>query len=64
MAVLREQDVADRLDVSVQTVRLWRVNGKGPAYHKVSRNAVRYESADVEKFWNDCKVERGEPANQ
>lgn len=48
-AHLNEQELAERLNVSVRTVRKWRLNGSGVRYRKFG-SAVRYAIADVEAF--------------
>jgi hypothetical protein len=34
--VITEKDVADRWQVSLQTLRRWRLDGEGPVWHKLS----------------------------
>jgi Helix-turn-helix domain len=41
-----EYEAADILRVAPQTMRNWRVTGRGPAYHKFE-SAVRYEMGDL-----------------
>ena len=50
--VLSEVQVAERLGVSLFTVRAWRHRGMGPRFMKMGR-AVRYRSRDVEAFKNE-----------
>jgi len=47
--VLSEVQVAERLGVSLFTVRAWRHRGMGPRFLKMGR-AVRYRSRDIEAF--------------
>ena len=45
-----ERDVADRLKVSPETVRRWRVEGSGPPFLKLPSGAVRYDPEEVEAW--------------
>ena len=47
--LLTEADIAQRLQVSLQTVRRWRRLGCGPVYIKLTK-FVRYRPADLEAF--------------
>ena len=47
--LLTEYDVAARVNVSVGTVRRWRLLGRGPRYKKIG-GLVRYEAGDVEEW--------------
>ena len=47
--LLKEDEVADILNVEVSTLRCWRSIGKPPRYVKVGA-AVRYDLADIEAF--------------
>lgn len=42
-----DRDLAERLQVSLETVRYWRKKGTGPRAIKVGR-AVRYRESDVQ----------------
>jgi excisionase family DNA binding protein len=46
---LTEREVADRLGLSVATLRAWRHRGKGPRFLRLGRS-VRYLPADVDDF--------------
>lgn len=48
--LLTTAELAERLKVSVATVRRWRHNGKGPSYVRLSHNDVRYRLEDVDAF--------------
>ena len=48
-----ERDVATLLNVSVKTVRNWKVTGKGPPFRKLSR-IVRYAADDLQA-WTDAR---------
>jgi hypothetical protein len=45
----RKAPVADRWQVSLKTLRRWRLDGGGPVWHKLFRH-VRYHEADVLEF--------------
>lgn len=47
--LLTPPQVAERLAVTVDTLRVWRWAGRGPRYVKVQR-AVRYNEADIERY--------------
>ena len=49
-ALLDDVEVADRLNVSLQTVRNWRGRREGPRFVKLVKRAVRYRPEDVEAF--------------
>ena len=44
--VMTEKHVADRWQVSLKTLRRWRLDGEGPVWHKLFRH-VRYHEAKV-----------------
>lgn len=46
-ALMTEADLADYLRLSKQTLRNWRVQGKGPKFVKISGRAVRYRITDI-----------------
>jgi hypothetical protein len=47
--VMTEKHLADRWQVSLHTLRRWRLDGGGPVWHKLFRH-VRYHEADVLEF--------------
>ena len=47
--LLREGELADMLDVSIDTVRKWRRKGRGPAFIR-AEGSVRYEVQEVVKY--------------
>lgn len=53
--IYNENEVADILNLSVKTLQQWRHLGKPPVYIKFGRS-VRYLSADLKKFVENCKV--------
>ena len=51
--LLKEQEVAEILCVSVRTLQEWRQTGHGPPFLKLSkrkRGVVRYDPADVRAY--------------
>ena len=47
--LLNESQVAERLGLSVATLRAWRHRGTGPTFLRLGR-AVRYLPSDVDEF--------------
>ena len=47
--VMTEKHLADRWQVSLKTLRRWRLDGAGPVWHKLFRH-VRYHEVDVLDF--------------
>ena len=43
--VMTEKQVADRWQVSLKTLRRWRLDGEGPIWHKLFRH-VRYHEGN------------------
>ncbi len=54
-AMLTTAEVAEMTGTNRNTLRYWRKVGKGPAYHKLSTNVVRYELADVLRWLSDAR---------
>ncbi|NBN62078.1 helix-turn-helix domain-containing protein [Microvirga tunisiensis] len=56
---MTEGELAERLGVAAQTLRRWRLQGRGPAYMKCGDRAstatVRYRLADIEA-WERSRV--------
>ncbi|MCS6767001.1 MAG: helix-turn-helix domain-containing protein [Candidatus Protistobacter heckmanni] len=46
---MTEKHLADRWQVSLKTLRRWRLDGEGPVWHKLFRH-VRYHEADILEF--------------
>jgi predicted DNA-binding transcriptional regulator AlpA len=44
--LLDEKQLAEKLHLSVGTLRLWRTENKGPRYHKIGQ-LVRYSPTDI-----------------
>jgi hypothetical protein len=47
--VMTEKHLADRWQVSLKTLRRWRLDSEGPVWHKLFRH-VRYHEADILEF--------------
>lgn len=47
--VMTEKHLAERWQVSLKTLRRWRLDGEGPVWHKLFRH-VRYHDADILEF--------------
>ena len=53
---LTEHEVAERLGLSVATLRAWRLKRRGPRYVRFGR-AVRYLANDIDRFVDACAVD-------
>lgn len=51
--LLTETDIAERLHVSLASVRRWRLERRGPPFIKVG-SLVRYRLEDLEFWLNAC----------
>ncbi len=51
---INDKDLAKLLNISVDTIRAHRKNGKGLTYYKFGNN-IRYSIEDVEKYITDKK---------
>ena len=47
--LLEEKELAERLQVSLGTLRTWRTDGTGPRFHRIGQ-MIRYAPLDV-KDW-------------
>lgn len=47
--VMTEKHLADRWEISIKTLRRWRLDNEGPVWHKLFRH-VRYHVADIVEF--------------
>jgi predicted DNA-binding transcriptional regulator AlpA len=47
--LLEEKELAERLQVSLGTLRSWRTDGTGPRFHRIGQ-MIRYAPSDV-KDW-------------
>ena len=52
---LNDEQAADFLNLSKQTLRNWRCKCRGPAYTKAGR-AIRYSFDDLKKFMEKNRV--------
>lgn len=55
--VFSETMAAEFLDVSVQWLRKMRSDGRGPAYHKVEHQIVRYLRSDLLEWVGKFRVD-------
>jgi len=53
---LDERRAAEKLGVSVHTLRAWRCHGKGPVYAKAGRR-VLYFDPDLDAYLAGCRVQ-------
>jgi predicted DNA-binding transcriptional regulator AlpA len=60
--LINEHDVAKLLDVSVATVRRWRLLRQGPKFIRVGAASVRYRPENVAAYIEQCPAFGGEPA--
>ena len=51
--LLNEREVAAVLNVSVATIRRWRLLGQGPKFRKIGAS-VRYRSGDIAAWVESC----------
>ena len=51
---LKEQQVAERLNVSVSTLQAWRWKGFGPSFTKFGKS-VRYSAEEIERFVEEAE---------
>jgi predicted DNA-binding transcriptional regulator AlpA len=61
--LLRAEDVAEITGLSVETLAQWRSQRKGIPFLKLSRNCVRYQQADLDRWLNECIVRVEGPSN-
>jgi excisionase family DNA binding protein len=47
---LTDIEVAEYLNVSVSTVRCWRLTGGGPRWVRIGGSSIRYPLADLEAY--------------
>ena len=48
--LINEFEAAGELDVSVSTLRKWRITGKGPKFIRLSPRCIRYRRDWLEKY--------------
>jgi predicted DNA-binding transcriptional regulator AlpA len=56
--LLNENQVAQRLCVSIATIRRWRARKTGPRFRKIGGASVRYSREDL-KRWIDAQPSGG-----
>jgi predicted DNA-binding transcriptional regulator AlpA len=61
--LLRAEDVAEITGLSVETLAQWRSQRKGIPFLKLSRNCVRYQQADLDRWLNERIVRVEGPSN-
>jgi predicted DNA-binding transcriptional regulator AlpA len=61
--LLRVDDVAEITGLSVETLAQWRSQRKGIPFLKLSRNCVRYQQADLDRWLNERIVRVEVPSN-
>jgi predicted DNA-binding transcriptional regulator AlpA len=61
--LLRAEDVAEITGLSVETLAQWRSQRKGIPFLKLSRNCVRYQQADLDRWLNERIVRVEVPSN-
>lgn len=53
--LLEQKELAERLHVSLGTLRTWRTEGKGPRFHRIGQ-MVRYAPSDVKEWLQSRQV--------
>lgn len=61
--LLRAEDVAEITGLSMETLARWRSQRKGIPFLKLSRNCVRYQQADLDRWLNERIVRVEGPFN-
>jgi predicted DNA-binding transcriptional regulator AlpA len=59
---LQTSDVAKLLGVSVRTVQDWRRSNRGPIYHRLSPQLIRYYQSDLDTWIEASRVTPTSPA--
>jgi excisionase family DNA binding protein len=57
--LLRTRDVADILDVSVETVLRWHRSGKLPGGHRLASNVLRFRESELEAWLHGVREASG-----
>ncbi len=52
MKYYKSSEIADMLNLTTQTLMLWRKKGIGPKWVKLGQNIVRYPIAEYEEWMN------------
>lgn len=53
--ILTDREAAEYLGFQTQTLAVWRMKGKGPAYIKCGRS-IRYRVSDLERWLSERTV--------
>jgi predicted DNA-binding transcriptional regulator AlpA len=61
--LLRAEDVAEITGLSMETLAQWRSQRRGIPFLKISRNCVRYQQADLDRWLNERIVRVDVPAS-
>lgn len=61
LVFLDDKELAQLLNISVASVRRWRLHGRGPKATKIGAS-IRYKLADIEEFINQCPTVGGHGA--
>ena len=56
MALLRQEQVAEMLQMSPSTLEDWRWKRLGPPFIRVSRGCIRYEEEDIKQWLDTLRV--------
>jgi len=51
--LLHDFDVSRRLGISINTLRNWRYQGKGPKFVKLEKRSIMYRQCDVDAYINN-----------
>lgn len=51
---MTEQDLADYYQLSVSTIRAWRMKGLGPPHIVIGPSTIRYRMEDVKEYESGC----------
>lgn len=60
--LLRPAEVAERLNVELETLSAWRIQGRGLPFVRFNGRVVRYRESDVEAFIDSNTVAVGDAA--
>lgn len=56
MALLRQEQVAEMLQLSAGTLEDWRWKRQGPTFIRVSRGCIRYDEEDIMRWLESLRV--------
>ena len=63
MKYYKPVDVASMLNLTTQTLMLWRKKGIGPQWIKLGQNIVRYPIINFDEWMNDRQNQSTQQAN-